>query len=128
MKKLLAISFLFMYMFSATEVKQLLKIPLIFQHFKEHSSENKAISFLQFMGMHYLHGSPLDKDYSRDMQLPFKTSNDYISCITSGFLPFAVQFSIDRQTRIPEMEKFMNEVHFISSSYLANIWQPPKSC
>ncbi len=85
MKKIIAISFLLVYLFSTTEAKQLLKLPLVFQHFKEHQKENKTISFLHFLKIHYLQGSPRDKDYNRDMQLPFKTSNDYIFFRNSWF-------------------------------------------
>ncbi len=127
MKKFIAISFLLVYLFATTEAKQLLKLPLVFQHFKEHQKENKAISFLHFLKIHYLQGSPRDKDYNRDMQLPFKTSNDYISSVTPGFLPLINQFSIEGHVRIPEMERFINRSQFVSSSYLSNIWQPPKS-
>ena len=76
LKKLVTIFVFAVYLFSVTEAHQLLKLPVIFQHYAEHKTENDKISFLEFLAMHYLHGSPNDKDRDRDMQLPFKTSGD----------------------------------------------------
>jgi len=127
-KKITAIFFLAVYLFSTTEANQLLKLPVIFQHFQEHKQENKNITFLDFLAMHYLHGSPKDEDYDRDMQLPFKTSDNIISSITTAFVPLIGQFSIARQIKISEKKKYVTQNQFILSSCLSKIWHPPKSC
>lgn len=106
----------------------MLKLPIVFQHFKEHKKEDNNISLLHFLAMHYLHGSPKDKDYDRDMKLPFKTSGDCISAIATAFVPLMAPFSITRPIEIPEKKKFILQDQFTLSSYLSNIWQPPKSC
>lgn len=128
MKKLISIFFLSIYLFSTTEASQLLKLPIVFQHFAEHSKEDKTISFLQFLACHYLHGSPKDKDYERDMQLPFKTSNDCVSSISPAFVPSMPEISVNKPVELPEKKNSFPKSQFSLSSFLSSIWQPPKSC
>jgi hypothetical protein len=120
--------FLAVYLFSATEAYQLLKLPVVFQHFKEHKKEDKNISFLQFLAMHYLHGSPKDKDYERDMQLPFKTSGEYLSSVSPDFVPAVLTIPITKTVEAPEKRKLSLQVLYLQSPCLSAIWQPPKSC
>ncbi len=128
MKKISAILLLSIYLFSATEIHQLLKLPVIFQHFREHQQEDKRITLLQFLAIHYLHGVKKDKDYDRDMKLPFKTSCDSVSSVAPAFVPIAVQLYIDKPLETNPKKKPVTQDRFSLSSYLASIWQPPKSC
>ncbi len=128
LKKITSIFFLTLYLFSTTEANELLKLPVIFQHYAEHQQEDKSISFLQFLDIHYMHGSPKDKDYERDMQLPFKTPTQCISSIVPEFVPLMPEISIDKPIELSENKKSFPKTQFILSSYLSNIWQPPKSC
>lgn len=128
MKKISAIFFFTIYLLSTTEAHQLLKLPVIFEHFSEHQHENKNITALEFLAIHYLHGSPKDKDYDRDMQLPFKTSDDCISSISPAFVPLQIQHALLEPIEINTEKIFALKDQFLLSAYLANIWQPPKSC
>ena len=128
MKKITAIFFFTVYLLSTTEAHQLLKLPVIFEHYSEHKQEDKNITALEFLAIHYLHGSPKDKDYDKDMQLPFKTSGDCISSVSPAFVPLIMQHSVLEPIEISTKKIFFQKDQFILSSYLANIWQPPKSC
>ncbi|MFN8362366.1 MAG: hypothetical protein U0T85_01475 [Cloacibacterium normanense] len=64
--------FLTIYLFSFTEVKEVLKIPALIEHYQEHKSENKNISIIGFIALYYLSGSQKDSDYEKDMKLPLK--------------------------------------------------------
>ncbi|WDF54249.1 hypothetical protein [Mucilaginibacter sp. KACC 22063] len=128
MKKLTAILLLTVFLFSTTELHQLLKLPMVFEHFAEHRKENKSISFLQFLDMHYMHGSPRDKDYSEDMKLPFKTADNCMAAISPVVVPqvlpaltFPVIYSAE--TKLEPLNSGFNY-----SVYLSGIWQPPKFC
>jgi hypothetical protein len=128
-KKTIAIFFLSIYLFSTTEAHQLLKLPVIFQHYAEHQIEDENISFIDFLDMHYMHGSPKDDDYDRDMQLPFKSSVDCISNISLGFVPAFIEFNFDREVVLFTTKKsFPIRNQYLISSYLSFIWQPPKVC
>ncbi|MEO5685069.1 MAG: hypothetical protein ABIQ88_20665 [Chitinophagaceae bacterium] len=126
MKKLISIFFLTLYLLSTTEFHQLLKLPVVFQHFEEHKAENSRITFLQFLDIHYMHGSPIDNDYDRDMQLPFKNGVDCISAVLPAFVPLYNQHSIPEPIAIPVKKIFVLKNQFLSSSYLSRIWQPPR--
>jgi len=108
--------------------QQLMKLPVVFQHYNEHKQEDSSISVLRFLSIHYLHGSPKDKDYDRDMQLPFKTSGDCISSIAIAFVSLIVPFTISRPAEIAEKKNYIVLDQYVLSSYLASIWQPPKVC
>ena len=128
MKKITAILFLTVYLFSTTEAYQLLKLPLIFEHFAEHKKLDKDITFMQFLDIHYMHGSPHDADYDRDMQLPFKTCSHLNSGIQNGFVPFSISYTVPKPLIISKNKFFFTKSTFIASHYFATIWQPPKFC
>ena len=125
MKKIGANIFLIVYLFLTTEAYQVLKLPVILEHYHEHKKENSNIGFIEFLDIHYMHGSPMDDDYERDMQLPFKKATHHIytasahvkdlttSQITISILPEEVTYII------------INE-HNIPSHYSSSIFQPPR--
>ncbi len=126
MKKLTAILFLIIYLISTTEVSQLSKLNVFFEHFSEHKAQDGGISLIAFIDMHYLNGSPRDKDYDRDMELPFKTSSDNISII-NNFVPLNPTFSIKNPIEILKKKNYTRLNQSSISMYLSNIWQPPKT-
>jgi hypothetical protein len=127
-KKIAAIFFFLVYLLATTELHQLLKLPVIFQHYSEHQQEDNNITILKFLALHYLHGSPKDKDYAKDMQLPFKTSDDCISYTAVAFVPLIAQQTLPVPTEIKPAKTFNLKDRFILSSYLSKIWQPPRYC
>ncbi|MEI7628686.1 MAG: hypothetical protein WCJ80_10615 [Bacteroidota bacterium] len=103
-------------------------MPMIFKHFVEHRQFDKSISFMKFLDMHYMHGSPKDKDYNKDMQLPFKSSGDFIYVLASEFVPLNEHISLTAPVVIVSEKKIDIHQNDLLPSYLASIWQPPKSC
>jgi len=128
LKKFTAILLITAYLFSTTELHQLLKLPMVFEHFSHHRKENRNISFLQFLDMHYMHGSPKDKDYSEDMKLPFKTADNCISSVSPVVVPSLATTLQNPIIYIPEKEMHIPRNELIPSSFLSRVWQPPKSC
>ncbi|MBC9911928.1 hypothetical protein [Chitinophaga varians] len=80
MKKATAIFLLLVYLFGSTDASQLLKFPLLVEHFQKHKQENVHMTLLTFLKLHYVDEQPFDDDYLQDMQLPFKTPD--IICMT----------------------------------------------
>ncbi len=130
MKKYVSIFLLTIFLFSATEVHQFLKLPSLVEHFSEHKLQNTDISFFDFLYLHYMIANVYDADYDKDMKLPFKTC-DHIG-FTSPILLHAKQLFISNyvQLLIPTelASKIFEQPNFISSTYLSSIWQPPKFC
>ena len=74
-----------------------------------------------------MHGSPKDDDYDRDMQLPFKTFDDCISSTAPAYVSTMLEIIVDNTIAKAEKLKRLPQNKFTLSSYLSNIWQPPKA-
>lgn len=105
---------------------QILKFPVLIEHFIEHRSENPDLSLYEFLALHYSSETNYDADYDEDMKLPFKTHNESQTISIT-----AVYFS-DSHTKIisPVLMDHSSPVvkndMFIYSSYSSSIFQPPK--
>jgi len=77
MRRRTAILLLLIYTMGATELDQLLRVPLLVKHFVIHKSENPGITVAMFIKMHYIDRQLFDGDYLEDMQLPFKQADDH---------------------------------------------------
>ena len=126
MKKFIAIGFLAVFLLTATEAHQLLRLPYVFKHFVQHHQRNNRLSFVAFLDIHYLHGSPKDKDYEEDMKLPFKGTD---RCPLTQSVVFVLPASVSILTKPQELTShsgtFYKE-HFIQIGYFSGIWQPPQ--
>lgn len=71
LRKILAISLLFLHLMGNTELCQIINIPNIFQHFQAHRQWNAGATFLDFISMHYMGNDGIDGDNSADHELPF---------------------------------------------------------
>ena len=124
--RLLALTFLSIYIFSTTQFHELLKFPALVEHFSEHKEETPNISLWQFLCIHYAHGEVKDKDYEKDMKLPFKSHDNCGSYTFITLLP-ENKYCLDKTT-ITAWTK-QNECLYnliIIDNDSRNIWQPPK--
>ncbi|MES2286220.1 MAG: hypothetical protein V4547_11070 [Bacteroidota bacterium] len=126
MKKLIAISFVFVFLYANTELHQLLKLPVLVHHYLEHHEEGNGASFAGFLYSHYNNEkSHSDNNHHDHQNLPFKTI-DCTNIHTSLAYNHHYQYSF--QHRNPVSVKIIvvyNEIIYSSAS-LSNIWQPPK--
>jgi hypothetical protein len=125
-KKVTACIFLSIYLFSVTELRQLIKFPLLVQHYLEHKAENKSLTLLEFLRIHYHDETIMDADYAKDMQLPFK-SHDACHCISFNAHTFQLFATvIEKPVRILPVKHIICNDVFINSVYLSAVWQPPR--
>lgn len=73
MKVFIAKFFVVILIFSFGQTKELLKLPLLFAHYMEHSEKDSDLSLASFFKMHYAKTLVLDEDYEKDKQLPYRT-------------------------------------------------------
>src|SRR5437763_16631069 len=73
LRRVIAILLLSIQLFTCTELCQVFKAPVLFQHYHEHKGADKSLTFLSFLREHYLNSNESDPAYARDMQLPFKS-------------------------------------------------------
>ncbi|WGQ09776.1 hypothetical protein QG516_24995 [Pedobacter gandavensis] len=125
-KKLTAILFLLIYLFSTPDVYQLLKIQVVFEHYREHKALDQQLSFIDYVANHYLHGSPTDYDHVRDMQLPFKTPCHFTASISAAFIPDSLELFSIYSLKIVFLKIYISNDIVLKSNYLSRIWQPPK--
>lgn len=127
LKKAIAILFLSIYLLSTTELSQLLKLPALIEHFAEHKKENSQITLWSFLNIHYAHGIVHDKDYDKDMKLPFKEQINTVAFAPVYFPSALSDLTVPLFTLFNKKQFFPKDIQIISS-YLDSIWQPPKSC
>ena len=125
MKKYLAISLFSIYLFSTTEMYQLLKMPLLIEHYFDHREENKDLTLFQFLNMHYSNPHPKDANDAKDRQLPFKSHSNCASAISVNYI-LSETFSLDRPELEAQTKRAVYKNDFLINTLLSKIWQPPR--
>ncbi len=128
MKKSVVIALLSLYLLGTTQLRELLKFPVLIEHFIEHKEDSPDMNFWNFLCLHYSKNSNHDNDFDRDMQLPFKTLTHNASDI--AFFPTIDSESEVSVKNVPaDNKQSLVYAGFIyTSTYLSAIWQPPKIC
>lgn len=131
MRRVLTILFLSVYLISTTELGQLLKFPMLVEHYFEHKEKNPQINVMEFLALHYegnhLKNHPHDEDYEHDQQLPFIVHIDVLSVSFVLTPPFS--FEIETRKLVGKEPKALPlDDAFSDNNYLSAIWQPPQSC
>jgi hypothetical protein len=128
LKRIAAIFFLSIYLISVTELNQLVKFPVLIEHFMEHREKNHKLTLLDFLDMHYSQQHEMDADHDRDMQLPFKSHDGFSFAFMSVFVNGAAN-QISTKMHAPTTCHYSDYTDaFLSPVHLSSIWQPPKSC
>ena len=114
------------YLISTTEFYQMLKLPLLAEHFIEHKSLNQGTTFWDFLVMHYTNNDVKYSDHDQDMRLPFKSHEGSVHSIILTFIHNPIIQEIIKSVVIDLNEYNLRENICFNSTYLSNIWQPPK--
>jgi hypothetical protein len=121
MLRFTAIGLFLIYLVSFTEFKEMLRMPLLLQHYGEHKDQVAEMSFFEFLAMHYETDEAHD---DRDNRLPFKDCNH---SFTGQIVMLPIQkISLAEQIEIniPVYQFFylQHEPELIAT----DIFQPPK--
>ena len=127
MKKGISIFILAIFLLSTTPLSELLKLPLLVEHYKEHKQVNKNLTVLEFLDIHYAHGNPRDADYDKDMKLPFKSIPSHSTVSTALCTPQAVFSGSEMEYFVLSENEFSNYPFTYTSTFLDAIWQPPRA-
>lgn len=124
LQKLVCILFLSVHLLTNTELCQLVKMPVLISHYKEHKVLYKNISFFGFIKMHYFNGGPHD---ATDMKLPFKTTSVAIIIHNSPSAPVPVITPIPSAPASDDRADFSQYYSsWIPSVSSKDIFQPPR--
>lgn len=110
------------------ELLELLKLPLLVEHFKEHKAWDPELSVAGFIYMHYFQDDNQYGDQQRDMEMPFKTSPHSSAAFVCFIMP-SPDITIVSKLVYQEAGKtpITNSADY-SAQYLSSIWQPPRFC
>ena len=109
-----------------TPLQQVLRLPILIEHYYEHRSQNGGFSLSAFLVLHYFSGNPKYADYERDMQLPFR-ANDVV-LISSTVVPPA-QLEVDFTPPVYKEKTYpLLGADDLPPRHAVAIFQPPKSC
>lgn len=126
MKKYLSILFLSVYLLSITQLGELIKLPLLVEHYMEHKQQNSNLTILNFLHIHYQAQHVFDADYDKDMKLPFKSHTPISSVV---FYPLIQEYKTIQKVDFKYKKEFLYTYSFSYSSIsLSSIWQPPRNC
>ncbi len=121
MMRLAAIGLFLIYLVSFTEFKELLRLPLLVEHYGEHRAKAGELSFFEFLVMHYETDVAYD---DRDNRLPFKDCSH-------SFIGQVVMLPIQKLSLTERLESNATTHQFFYLQHepkliAIDIFQPPK--
>lgn len=117
---------MFIFLCTNTEIRQLLKFPVLIHHYLIHHQKETSNSFIVFLLNHYQKESTHTSANHEHENFPFKSSNcnlanEIIAFSTPPLYSFKVQESFIAKKKILQLNTSL-----YSNSHLTKIWQPPK--
>jgi len=125
LKKTAAILLATIYLLSATETGELLKIPLLAAHYYVHKGEDSNIGITAFLIQHYCTEDGTDSDTAEDRQLPFKSAEQFSTALFVSPVPPS-HLIISRPETSYNHTFVTRDESLLPIFYLASIWQPPR--
>lgn len=126
MRQSIALTLLFFYLFTSAEFNELLKFPILVEHYKEHQQEQPEITFASYVCQHYAHGDVDDADKGQDKKLPYK-SIDFTHSVCFTVVPTVTCIEFIKTIDFKELKSPSSFYTFpFSSATFSSIWQPPK--
>lgn len=126
MKKWFIYFLLFTYLTSFCEVRQLVKMPKLIEHFITHKIGDSEMSVYAFFKMHYIDEQIVDSDYNQDMKLPFKTHDFSSVLIVLNIPPENSTVNIQRPSMYVDYSSNFSYSEKYFPSVFQKIWEPPK--
>jgi len=124
MQRAFARFFLVLFLLQNTIAGELLKLPLLFEHYAQHKQLYPQTTVYGFIKMHYMDPTVVDADYAQDMQLPFKTINNHCLTVQLSLPPTVIILRITTfglvRKKIPDYNFNLPVIHGNS------IFQPPQ--
>lgn len=125
MRRIGAIIFLLLYLSVNIDLRDVMRIPFLFEHYDDHKQRKPGTDFLTFLLLHYV-VNDVDDDDARHSHLPFKASHDNIMSLSVVILTESI-------CRLPDLSLYaivkslLYKSSFNNTFALFNIWQPPKA-
>ncbi len=125
MKRFFSILLLIGFLSSTTELHELFKLPHLVYHFFEHRSEHPETSLAQFLQIHFSNEHKNQKEDNHDNGcLPFQGEHNHPVQLLHFYANNHTDFRLIPQNN--SIKNLYSSQPSLSSTYFANIWQPPK--
>ncbi|MBC7411451.1 MAG: hypothetical protein H7331_03225 [Bacteroidia bacterium] len=123
MKNILLHTLLGLFVFTSTPLAQLSKLPVLIAHYTEHQNENKQLSFIDFVKLHYNNTNCGQEDKHHE-QLPFKKITPLANCtiVAPHSVAFEQKFTYTPQT----LKVTFRYLNFVPDNAIRILIQPPK--
>lgn len=125
MNKSLSIFFITLNLFGNTELGQMLKLPQLFAHFKEHRKINSHLNVAQFLSMHYAGDNNAASDDNEDKKLPCHDPNQTCLSFILAFTPY-FEPGINNMEYADGVSYGSRLLIHKSSEHFTNILKPPR--
>ena len=125
-KRICTIFFLTIYLFSATDSKEFFKLNVVIEHLHEHQRDDKSVSLLSFLIMHYVTDDSNQKDDDRDRSLPFKSADSHVATNSFVSIPFNFIQCNFHFFIVNENDFLIVKTFFVLMDFYASIWHPPQ--
>jgi hypothetical protein len=111
---------LLMLVITQTPFGQLLKLPVLIEHFYKHRKHDQ-VSLFKFLKDHYT-TEHNDADQAEDRQLPFKT----VILQNIGFATIPTVVVTDFSMSFDVAKKIIPQDHYVAQQHLCIIFHPPR--
>ena len=122
LKRLIAIGLLSCILLSGTEIHQLSALPALFKHYVEHCRNDKDLSFVDFLTLHY--SSAADHQDNDHHNLPFKSHGCNHSAQVMAFEFYDAPAFVP-VAGIAGNGTYMEPIY--NRERICSIWQPPQA-
>ena len=125
-KKIISILLFSCYLITVCDLKEILKIEKLIEHYQESKAEDPDTSIIDFLTMHYVTDDMNDLANDQDMKLPFKHSGNFSSEQTFAFI-VTVPSSLIFQTFAIRSSNYCfsgNSIFILNFQTL--VWHPPQ--
>ena len=116
---------LFVYLVSYTEVRQVLKLPELLEHFAEHKSKDHRTTIFSFIKIHYIDAPVKDADYKDDMKLPFKTHDCSVASNSITTPPVALKILFENKKLFTEKKSVFSYFESCTDFRATAVFRPP---
>lgn len=125
LKRRIHILLLLVFVFSGTEFGQLLRLPLLVQHYLEHKSKHQDLGIGEFLMIHYSQQHQEGANDTDD-QLPFKSHHECTK-LFSFAAPLNNPIALNAPACLESEDCAVAETGMVSSGFRSMIWQPPRA-
>lgn len=129
-RQALSYSLLFLFLFGALvpgqAQEELARLPMLWKHYQVHKAQSPDTTFYQYLQLHYGKDFAQHRTAHDHSKLPMKSGDSHLHATVPADLPKSIEIVL--QTVLTSNQPIIFKDQAAPKSFLADIWQPPRSC